>query len=152
MDIVLKALGVLLVVVAVLIGGVATFMVRVGSGLDAESKAYVDTTIPILVGDWNPDELTSRSSKELLALLNDKDLANLYAMFRRLGGLKQYRGAKGEAHVMLNLPKGAVTTASYLAAADFENGPAKIKLSLIKRDGGWQILEFRIDSPIYLQN
>jgi hypothetical protein len=148
MKTVLKALGVLLVLVAVLIGGAATFFVRMGPKIDADSKAYVDATIPILVSDWNPKELTSRSSRELLAVANEAKLTDVYADFRKLGELKQYRGSKGEASLWFNMPTSVVTTAAYVATADFENGQAKIKMSLVWRDGRWQISELRIDSPV----
>jgi hypothetical protein len=148
---ILKVLGGIFLAAVVLIGGVALYGVSVGPKLDADSKAYVDSTIPVLVNEWNPEELKSRASDQLLPFLKEPDVTNLYGMFRRLGRMTNYKGAEGDSHTTLNIPKGVVTTAAYIAAADFENGPGTIKISLMKSNGAWRILEFRVDSPIYLR-
>ncbi len=146
---VLKALGGVFLLIVVLVAGVFIYglIVKLGS----ESKAYVDNAVPILVNGWNPSELKSRASEELLPFLKEPDLGNLYIMFNRLGRMTRYNGSEGQYHTNLKLPKGIVTTASYIATADFENGPGTIKMSLIRKNGTWKILEFRVNSPIFLR-
>src|SRR5262245_12546066 len=142
--------GVLFLCVLVVGGGIAAYLRSVGPELDSDSQAYVDQTIPVLVEGWDPEALRSRSSDELRPYLKEPDMGNLYGMFRRLGAMKHYDGSRGQANLFFQ-PRGIRTTAAYVAKADFENGPATIKMSLIKRDGAWQILEFRVDSPYFLQ-
>lgn len=145
----LKVFGVLGLVVVALMGGVVLYGFLVGPKLDSESKAYVDNTIAMLVQDWNPEELKSRSSKELLTFLKEPDLSECYAMFRKLGRMTRYNGSHGESHTNLDVPRGMLTTAGYTATADFENGQGTITMTLIKRNGHWEILEFRVDSPLF---
>jgi hypothetical protein len=149
---VLKVLGALFLIVIIFVAGVFIYAMTVGPQLDSDSKAYVDSTIPILTKDWNPEELRGRASMELLPLLKEPDLSNLYRMFRKLGRMTRYNGAKGEAQIKISPQNLTITTrAAYLATADFENGPATMKMSLTYTDNIWQISEFRVDSPIYFQ-
>jgi len=44
-----------------------------------------------------------------------------------------------------------VISAAYVAGADFANGPAEIRMSLIKHGDQWQLLGFHIDSKVFLE-
>ena len=46
---------------------------------------------------------------------------------------------------------GKVITAAYITSARFEKGPAQLTVRLIQNDGHWQILQFHVNSPIFLQ-
>jgi hypothetical protein len=46
---------------------------------------------------------------------------------------------------------GKQITAKYRAKALFENGEAEILIQLIEHDGKWQIINFHVNSPIFLK-
>gem|GEM_PF-5097444 len=60
---------------------------------------------------------------------------------------------KGDSNVSYTTRDGKVTTATYVAAATFENGEGNIKVRLIQSpsSGQWQFLNFYVDSPLLLQ-
>ena len=142
-------LGGFLFIGSLIIGAMFIYGSLNGPKLDSESKEYVDKTIPILVSEWNPEELKSRADNGLLPYLKEPQLENLYTMFRKLGHLKSYNGSKGEAKLHLNLPRGVSTTASYVATAEFENGTGTISMLLVKRGDDLKILGFQINSPFF---
>jgi hypothetical protein len=141
------AIFVILVVIAVL--GVAIVAVR-GNALDKESKQYADTTIRAIISQWDIREIQSRASPEFKAAVKDDDLEKLVKMFRRLGKLNTYNGAKGQANMSVTTQDGKVISALYVGTADFDTGPAEIKLSLIKHGSHWQLLGLIINSKIFL--
>ncbi|MCW2601760.1 MAG: hypothetical protein JWM02_3589, partial [Frankiales bacterium] len=59
---------VLVLVVASFIG----YAAYQGRGLDASSKAYVEANVPPIISTWSKDELLSRSSPQLLKIINEK--------------------------------------------------------------------------------
>ncbi len=44
-----------------------------------------------------------------------------------------------------------MVSAEYVASADFEAGPAEIKMSLIKHGDQWQILGIHVNSKVFLE-
>ena len=128
---------------------IAILAVR-GSALDKESKDYVDAAIPAIVSHWDIAEIQQRSSPEFKAAVSDQDLAKLVQMFKRLGGLKAYNGAKGGSNMSVTTEQGKVISAEYVGNADFDTGPADIKISLIKHDEQWQLLGISIESRVFL--
>jgi hypothetical protein len=134
---------VFLVLIVLLVGGVITFAV-VGKTLDKESKVFVDTAITAIVSDWDAIEIKKRASSEFDETINYEDLQQLLDILHGLGEMEEYRGSTGQATIMLSLVDGVVITALYEATADFEAGSADMQLSLIKHQGRWQILGFKI--------
>ena len=45
---------------------------------------------------------------------------------------------------------GKQITAKYKAKAIFENGEAEIQIQLIEHDGKWKIINFQVNSPVFL--
>ena len=80
----------------------------------------------------------------------DADLAKLFDRFRKLGKLKQFDGAKGQAMMSTTVQQGSRITANYVGSAEFETGPAQIYLGLVKHGQDWQILHFRVESKAFL--
>lgn len=135
---------VILALFAALAAGVATFAI-VGKTLDKESKAFVDAAIPAIVSDWDAMEIKKRASPEFDETINYEDLQQLLDILRGLGEMEEYRGSMGQAQIVLSIEDGVVITAVYEASADFEAGSADMLLSLIKHEGTWQILGFKIN-------
>jgi hypothetical protein len=122
-----------------------------GSALDKQSKAYVDTTVPIIVSGWDEQELLSRASPEFMQVAKKEDVDKLYTMFRRLGRLREYQGSEGQSDMSLTTQNGRRTTAFYTAKASFDAGSAIIKITLIKHGEQWQIAGFHVDSDVFLK-
>jgi hypothetical protein len=123
-----------------------------GSGLDRDTKAYVDEVVPIIAASWNSKELVNRASPELLRVASKERIETLFDVFsKRLGPLKEYRGSRGEAKILLTLQQGKVITGAYVADAVFEKGPATIQIRTIWRDDRWQILSFHVNSDAFLR-
>jgi len=142
--------GVFLVLVVVVIAGIAIVAVK-GSALDKECKQYVDAAVPAIASKWDITEIQKRASPEFKAAVKDEDLEKLIRMFRRLGKFKAYDSAKGEANISVTSEHGKVVSAEYVASADFEAGPAEIKMSLIKHGDQWQILGIHVNSKVFLE-
>ena len=114
------------------------------SGLNKESKAYVDEVIPMIVTSWNSKELINRVSPEFLQVVSAEKIGLLFStLSEQIGPLKDYKGSTGKAKVTIT-PKGKVIAANYLAKAVFEKAPAKIEIQTILLDNKWQIEGFRV--------
>ena len=137
----------LLVVVAAVMG----YLAYLGSPLDASSKAYVDESVKAITSAWSKEELLKRASPQLQQVIKEEELGRLFAKLSQLGKLQEYEGSKGDANISLTIQAGKVITASYIASARFDKGPAQVTVRLIQNDGRWQILQFYVNSPIFLQ-
>lgn len=144
-------LGGIFLVVLIIGGGGITYMAITGNALDRQSKAYADTAIPAIVDGWNEGALETRESPEFRTDVNRPDLDRGFSMLRKLGNLKRYDGAKGEARIWITPEHGKQITASYIGSAEFDGGPAQIILRLIKHGNQWQILAFRVNTPLFLR-
>jgi hypothetical protein len=142
--------GVFLVLLVLGAAGIAIVAVK-GNALDKESKQYVDAAVPAIVSGWDITEIQNRASPEFKAAVKDEDLEKLVGMFRRLGKLKAYNGAKGDANISVTTQHGKVISAAYVASADFDTGPAEINMSLIKHGDQWQLLGIHINSKVFLE-
>jgi hypothetical protein len=118
------------------------------STYDDSGKSYVNGNIHAIIDNWSIDELTQRESDEFRQATSDAELASLFAQYKRLGAAKDYAGCTGHASIETT-KNGLRTTATYVATATFAHGPAEIKISLIQTKGEWQILGFRVSSPIF---
>jgi hypothetical protein len=147
----LMVLGAIFIVVIVLLVGGSAIIALKGRAVDRESKAYVDAAIPAIAANWDIKEIEKRISPEFKATLKEGDLEKLVLIFSKLGKLQKYQGAKGEANIQAMLGKGTRITAAYIAYADFERGPAEIKMTLIKHGDQWQIYGLHIDSKVFLE-
>ena len=118
-----------------------------GTGLDEESKEYVDSTLPQIIQNWDVDELINKASPELLQVAPKEKIEELFIMFsERLGPVKEYKGSNGQSNMSVTTQEGKVITGAYVAEAIFEKAPATIQFRIIKHDNQWQILEFRVNS------
>ena len=131
-----------------IIAGVIGFVILAvkGNALDAESKAYVDRVTPALLTNLNKETLFTYASDELKASASPAEFDGAFAVFAKLGKLKEYKGSKGEATMSISSERGKQITGVYQAFAEFEQGPATIKISVIKKGDRWQILGFFINS------
>lgn len=118
----------------------------VGPGLDKESKAWADASIPKIVMAWNADEIFNNGSVGFLQTVPKPKLQELFTIFSaKLGKLEKYSGATGQAGIHWG-PSGETITAEYVANTEFEKGSAKILITGVQEKGVWKISGFRINS------
>ena len=145
----LSIVGIVFLVLLFLVGCFIGFVVYEGNKFDASSKAYVDESVPAIVGHWSEGELVKRESPQFRAATSDDELAALFAKLNALGPMQSYGGAKGDANMNVTPASGLQITATYLAPAHFQNGNAEIRINLIQVGGEWRILGFRVNSPLF---
>jgi hypothetical protein len=114
-------------------------------GLDAESKAFVDSAIPAIAATWSEQQLLERATPELRQIAKPEQLRALFERFAQLGPLVEYEGATGGSRVDYKAGSGSTVSAAYVARARFKNGSATLRLLLVKRDGRWMIHNFNVD-------
>ena len=73
------------------------------------------------------------------------DVNSLFDQWRPLGGLIAYTGSTGSAKIIESPEVGKMITATYSAKVTFQNGTAEINVELVKRNGNWSILSFKVD-------
>jgi hypothetical protein len=147
-----RILAILGVVFLILLVALGVFIVRVaatGSKLDASSKAFVDETVPQIVGTWSADNLIQHAAPQLLQATSEDQVQELFRGFAaKLGPLVQYEGCKGESNTSVTTQSGRVVSARYTAQATFQNGKATINLTLLQNTSStWSIVEFYVLSP-----
>ncbi|HVA78916.1 MAG TPA: hypothetical protein VNF27_13520 [Candidatus Binataceae bacterium] len=128
---------------------VAVAMVEVASQkLDLESHQYADAAIRAVVSRWDSNALMTRASDQLSESPESaRDLRNEFSGFRVLGRLKKYKGCSGSTSFIAKPNGDALVMAEYTARAEFQNGPAEVRITLIRSGDSWKILRFAV-SPI----
>ncbi len=123
----------------------------VGRSLDTESRADLDALVPSIIRSWNAQELVRHASPELLHAAPPEKIQQLFSIFSsKLGPVKAYGGSRGDSRIDFTR-RGILITAAYVAQAVFEKAPANIQIRMVRRNGVWQVLEFRVDSDALLR-
>lgn len=145
--------GIFLVILIVGVAGFTyLYLSSNGEALDKESKQYVDTAIPAIISTWDKQAIIDRASPELITAISGDDLDKLLNLCRnKLGQLKEYQGAKGQARINITPTTGKVISAVYLGKANFESGSADINIRLVKHGERWQLLSFHINSKAFYE-
>ena len=146
----LMILGCIFAVLIVLgVIGFAVLAVK-GTALDEESKAYVDEVTPRILANLNKEVLFQYASDELKNSASPEEFDKIFNWFANLGKYKEYKGSSGQANISVTTERGKQITGLYQAEAEFENGPATIKITIIKKGDTWQIMGFHISSMAFL--
>ena len=141
-------LGYIFLALIVVIAATIASVTIIGKKLDNESKAFVDAAIPAIVSEWDVSELQKRASPELDASVDYDDVEDYFDSLKELGKFQEYNGSTGDSNITISIA-GYEITADYAASADFETGSVEIQISLIKHDGQWQILDFKVSPEEY---
>ena len=142
---VLCVLGMAFGIVILSVGGFVAYAAWKGSGLDAESKAYVEQAIVDVGRNWDRAELLKRASPALLRVASPEQITTLFQQLTKFGRLIHYDGARGQATIKLAFVGASGVTAHYDANATFVNGRAHFRLDLSKAGERWMIDAFYID-------
>jgi hypothetical protein len=141
-------LGALILVIIVAAGIGVGVLIYKGNALDAESKAFVDSSVSAIAASWSKEQLLDRATPELRTSVKPEELKTLFDAVLQLGPLVEYQGATGEANMSYMAGSGSSVSASYVARAKFKNGAATIRITLLKRDGRWMISGFHVDTSL----
>jgi len=119
-------------------------IIYVAVELNAESRAFVDDTVPAIAASWQKEQLLSRAAPELGSAARQTELTLLFQSLSQFGKLFEYQGAIGKAYLSYASP---TIFAAYTAKAKFQNGEALFEIWLLKRKGRWMIYDFHVDVP-----
>jgi hypothetical protein len=133
---------------AILFLGVGWFVWSVYA-LTNSGKDFVDVAVPAIATSWSQDELSKRESPEFRRVTPDDKMAQFFEIFRKLGPMTSYDGA---ATVSAWTQNGLRVTGRYLARITCQNGKAEVVVSVIKENGEWQILGFRVNSDVFVNS
>jgi hypothetical protein len=142
---VLEVLGFMTLIAIAALGGFVGMMVYSGQHLDSESKAFADTALTAITGDWDEQALETRASPELLQVTNPEQLKSLFQNFSKLGHMTSWPDTKGGS-TMSVINWTSTITARYTAKAQFQNGTAALSIGLVKEDGRWMINSLNVRS------
>lgn len=136
-----------------LLAGFAVFFAW-GLQHDKSARRYVSSAVPAIFNEWDLDALKQRSSSELNADPQFRsEAARMFsALAATLGKLKSAREPEGSAgYGWGNQSPAKGTYGDYVIRAEFERGPAEIRLVLVQEEGGWKIRGFNVNSPVLHQ-
>ena len=126
------------------------FSSRSDEQLNRESKQYIDSVLPDILEHFDPDVFINYAAPELLANVSKKRLTEIFKIYKKLGDFKKYLGSKGKAKKSIPLFKGKKWIyAKYNAKAEFTNGMAIIKITIVKENGKWYVYHLKIDSKAF---
>lgn len=139
-------LGVILAVLIV-VGLIGGYLVQMkGSTLDKESKAFIDQVTPIILSQPQKETLFRYASDELKNSASSEQFDKTFSQFGKLGQFKEYKGSNGQARILATTGKRKQIAAFYDAEAEFATGPVAIRIVTIKKETGWQIVGFHINT------
>jgi hypothetical protein len=97
--------------------------------------------------------LVSRAAPELLQSAPPEKLADFVRFVeRRLGPLKTVGPIqKGQWQAFIGTAGPAVFTWQY-SDCQFERGPGRITMQLVKRSGGWRVVTFNVNSDLLMKD
>lgn len=138
----------ILIVAACAGGGFVIFRVR---ALEAQSQAFVQTTVAAIVSTWSTRSLLDHATPEFRNKLRFSNRSAFAEFGTRLGPSQQYLGAKGKVDLLSAAGFRKPVTASYAAEERFRDGLATFEFTLLMADGQWMIDDFRLDATAFGQ-
>ena len=147
----LTILGVIFVCLIVAGGIVSSGLYYFASRLDMEARAYIDKIIPIIATSWSSEELINHASPEFLQEMPPEKIDLLFDILsKHIGPLEEYKGANGKIDISISSEGKPIIIGDYTAETVFKNGPAKIRIQLIRRNDEWQIFGFLVKVKVKL--
>jgi hypothetical protein len=107
-----------------------------------DSRQFAEATILAIADNWDANELARRATPKLSKMLTPQHLRDIE--MRKLGKIKRFDGVNWSPDPDCVKNDRSITSYSYQALVDFENGSARFILNLIKQDDKWQIFGYEI--------
>jgi len=145
-------LGYVAAVIAVVLAIVAAIFIPRAFRLQKEGLSYVKANLRPIVENWDENALRVRATPALLEnAKSPEELSRLFRFFKNLGALKALKEpVPGNVKSGTNMKDGSYTVADYTIDGEFEKGPARISLQLLKSKDTWKINGFRVNSDSFL--
>jgi hypothetical protein len=137
--------GIFAILIVAGVIGISVLAVK-GTALDEESRVYVDEVTPKILSNLSKETLFQYASDELKSAASPEEFDKIFNWFAKLGRFQEYKGSNGQVTTSLTTEQGKQITGSYQAQAEFEKGPATIKIKTIKKGDNWKVLGFHITS------
>ena len=141
-----------LLVVFTLSGASCVGCLVVGYRTSQRGVDYVEAELPRIARPWNAAALIERAAPEFLAVMPE-DKAQLFVSFaeNRLGQLETVGTVNSGPWQSFMSTQGFFVTSVQWVDCHFEKGPARVTLSLVWRDGRWQIQGFNLGSDLLMK-
>jgi len=112
---------------------------------------YIEQVLPEL-SSWDVDRVTSCLAPEVIKTISPEDLEHLLMALSQIGALQSIDEAtfKNEA-TGNNIKDSDAPIVTYEIATQYSSGPATVILSLLQRDGHYQVYSFNFQSQALAQ-
>lgn len=145
----IKKLIEVLVASAAIVSAAAAASVATGvfavAKYDLASQKFADAAIVSICSRWDETALIARGSADLVHQLRSNNTArSVFRGFNVLGQMREFGGAVGHVRVVRSGSGSPIVIARYLSQDRFENGEAKVMLTMVRSSGGWKILRFSV--------
>jgi hypothetical protein len=138
-------------VVLVIFAGAALYDRYKTSEFDDTAGPYIMKIVPEL-SKWDPATTRALMAPEISAKIPEEDFIQAMALFSRLGALQSMGQPKFDTiQEILKTKIGPLTLVRYGLDAKYENGDAVITLTLVERNGSFEIYRFNFSSEILLK-
>jgi hypothetical protein len=144
----LTALGVAFLAIVVVVVVFFAYSLYVSFTLGKDAIAYITQNVPIVVRDWNPDELIKRGGPNISDPAGLADTQKIFAWLSKLGKLNALGQPVGSVTKSIHTDSRlSGTFGRYSIPADFDGGAATIDVTVKKVGEGWQFVGFFVNSP-----
>ena len=160
MNTLLKIFGGIFLVLVSVICVIAAIYIPKGFKLQQDAGAYIRTNVPLIVENWNSEEVIKRAAPEFLVPAVQEGLPKVFEYLSHLGKLKKMEPPKGQVTVadfqlvfgenrinagnIQNKPINGIW-AEFDADAQFDAGPAKIKVIIVRKGETWKVMGFYVN-------
>lgn len=161
MSTILKFFGGVFLATVLFFVAIAAIFVPKGFALQKSAASYMEKNVPLIVENWKSEEVIRRAAPEFLVPAVREGLPVVFEQLSTLGKLRRLGKPEGgmvvadlqmafrgsSFGVSVNTKQPHPIWAEFVANADFEGGPAKVKMTLVRRSDDWRILGFWVGPP-----
>lgn len=147
---ILIALGAIFLVIIVIF--IVAFSILAPKTLtsDREIRIYLNKVIPIILSNMNKETFLLYAADQLKNSAKPEELEKVFGWYSKLGKFKEKKGLSIQLFSITHHVSSGQILGRYIVNADFERGPAEVKVAVIKEGTDWKILEFFINSEAFI--
>jgi len=123
----------------------------VGTRASSEGSTFTAGTVVALGKNWDSEFIINRASPEMLAAIPPEKLrAFVRFVAGRLGPLKACEDVRSGPWQVFVGTAGASVFTSHYCDCQFERGPGRVSLQLVRRAGIWKVMRVDLNSDLLL--